>query len=158
MLDSAYLNVLGKFDVVYSWGVLHHTGCMWSALANVAPLVAPSGKLFVAIYNDQGWISKYWTVVKKNYNKGLSRKTLLTIIHAPYLVLARWLVRTFSGKGDLERGMSYWRDMEDWLGGYPFEVAKSEQILSFYKRRGFQLQKLKTSGGRCGCNEYVFLK
>lgn len=43
VLDTGYLQGLGQFDVVYSWGVLHHTGAMWQALENVAPLVAGGG-------------------------------------------------------------------------------------------------------------------
>jgi 2-polyprenyl-3-methyl-5-hydroxy-6-metoxy-1,4-benzoquinol methylase len=156
VLDPAYLGKLGTFDVVYSWGVLHHTGQMWDALGNVVPLVAPSGSLFVAIYNDQGWVSRYWTLVKKTYNKGILEKLLLCMIHVPYLVLARRIVRSLSRRGALERGMSYWWDMIDWLGGYPFEVAKPEKIFEFYKTKGFYLVKMITSGGRHGCNEFVF--
>ena len=66
-LDAAYLARLGQFDVVYSWGVLHHTGAMWTALANVVGNVGDNGKLFIALYNDQGRASKVWWMVKKAY-------------------------------------------------------------------------------------------
>ena len=67
-LDEAYIRSLGRFDIVYSWGVLHHTGKMWAALANAAIPVAGGGKLFIAIYNDQGTPSRRWTKVKRAYN------------------------------------------------------------------------------------------
>jgi 2-polyprenyl-6-hydroxyphenyl methylase/3-demethylubiquinone-9 3-methyltransferase len=54
------------------------------------------------------------------------------------------------------RGMSPWRDVVDWVGGFPFEVAKSEEIFHFYLERGFQLCELRTCAGGIGCNEYVF--
>ena len=69
ILDPDYLAQLGYFDIVYSWGVLHHTGQMWPALGNAAGLVAPGGRLFVAIYNDQENISRRWTWVKRKYNE-----------------------------------------------------------------------------------------
>ena len=68
------------------------------------------------------------------------------------------LSRFLSQKGALERGMDYWRDLHDWLGGYPFEVAKPESIFEFYKKEGFHLLKLRSCGGRSGCNEFVFTK
>ena len=157
VLDADYLSRLGRFDIVYSWGVLHHTGAMWQALENVVPLVASSGKLFIAIYNDQGWLSSYWVAVKKTYNKNSFAKFLIFIIHAPRVPMVK-LSRFLSQKGALERGMDYWRDLHDWLGGYPFEVAKPESIFEFYKKEGFHLLKLRSCGGRSGCNEFVFTK
>ena len=43
VLDRDFLAGLGQFDVVYSWGVLHHPGAMWQALENVVPMVAGGG-------------------------------------------------------------------------------------------------------------------
>ena len=68
VLNQGYLNSLGKFDVVYSWGVVHHTGAMWKALDNLSNLVSPSGRLFIAIYNDQGRASRRWKKIKRMYN------------------------------------------------------------------------------------------
>jgi len=158
VLDKTYVSNLGQFDIVYSWGVLHHTGNMWSALENVASCVARRGSLFIAIYNDQGWISKYWRMVKKTYNKLPVLKPVLIFIHFPYVVGARFFVRLVSGRLKLGRGMNLWHDMLDWIGGFPFEVAKPEEIHEFYRREGFVLTRLRTCGGKYGCNEFVFTR
>ncbi len=167
-LDDQYLAKLGKFDVVYSWGVLHHTGEMWKALKNVMPLIANQGTLFIAIYNDQGGPSRRWLAAKRFYNRspGWLRKLMVLSI-AGYWELNFVLIRLVRGQNPLpfkdwklreERGMSVWHDWVDWIGGYPFEVAKPEQIFDFYRDRGFILTKLKTCGGGIGCNEFVFRK
>lgn len=145
---------LGRFDVVYSWGVLHHTGKMWDGLSDVALLT--SDRLFIAIYNDQGWITRYWTAVKRTYNRGTFGKFMMIAIHLPYLYLLRLAVRKINAQ-PIERGMSLWYDMLDWLGGYPFEVARPEEILHFYADKNMMCTKLKTCGGRMGCNEFVFI-
>ena len=155
VLDDAFLRDFGCFDFVYSWGVLHHTGNMLQAWENAAACVAPQGTLFIAIYNDQGWVSRYWTAVKRLYNRCNLCKPFLILAHAPYLLGFRWLVRTVSRR-PLERGMSLWHDMIDWLGGYPFEVARPERVLRFFRDRGFMLTEMTTCGGRMGCNEFVF--
>ena len=158
VLDRDYLSQIRTFDIVYSWGVLHHTGLMWDALENVAPLVANGGQLFVAIYNDQGWISQYWKFVKQCYASNAILRKIVLFAHAPYLFGFRFIVRFMTGRLDLERGMSLWYDMIDWIGGYPFEVARPEEIFKFYSAKGLNLVELKTCGGRPGCNEFVFVK
>jgi 2-polyprenyl-6-hydroxyphenyl methylase/3-demethylubiquinone-9 3-methyltransferase len=52
--------------------------------------------------------------------------------------------------------MDPWRDVVDWVGGLPFEVAKPEEIFDFARRRGFTLERLTTCAGGHGCNELVF--
>ena len=155
VLDESFVATLGAFDVVYSWGVLHHTGRMYQAIANVTASVATNGRLFIAIYNDQGWISRYWSAVKRLYNRSVMTRWLVIAAHAPYLLGLRWMVRTAAGR-PLERGMALWHDLLDWLGGYPFEVAKPEAIVAAVRDGGFTLEALKTCGGTMGCNEYVF--
>ncbi len=154
-LDVPWLESLGRYDIVYSWGVLHHTGCMWNAIGNAVSRVAENGQLFIAIYNNQGWISHYWRLVKQIYNRSGFGRVGMILLHMPYLCGLRWLARKMSGR-PLERGMDLWRDAMDWLGGYPFEVAQPVEIVRFIEKYGFLLSRQKTCGRRMGCNEFVF--
>ncbi|NCT83043.1 MAG: class I SAM-dependent methyltransferase [Comamonadaceae bacterium] len=154
-LDADYLTGLGKFDIVYSWGVLHHTGDMWQALENAMLPVREQGRLFIALYNYQPFASRYWTWIKRTYNKLKFTRPLIFAIHAIYPTLPSVLLKLARGQ-KYDRGMNPWHDLHDWLGGYPFEVSSPEQIFDFYKQRGFRLEKLRTVGGRMGCNEFVF--
>lgn len=166
VLDREYLARLGQFDIVYSWGVVHHTGAMWQALENLAPLVAENGMLFVSIYNDQGRTSRRWGRVKKAYNS-LPKELRFLVLwpafwHLWWRRLAKDLLfgrpfRTWRESAK-SRGMSPWRDVVDWVGGYPFEVAKPEQIFDFYRDRSFTLARMTTQGGDLGCNEFVFTR
>ncbi len=164
-LDAEYLKSLGHFDVVYSWGVLHHTGAMWTALDNAATAVADGGKLFIAIYNDQGTASRRWTKVKQRYNQLPKGLRFLVLWPSFWVLYWRPLIKDFAhGKpfdtirsySKNQRGMSFWQDLVDWVGGYPFEVAMPEQIFNFYRERGFILTRLVTCRGTLGCNEFVF--
>ena len=166
VLNKAYLFSLGQFDIVYSWGVLHHTGSMWQALENVVPLLNPGGTLFIAIYNDQGKRSRRWLSVKKAYN-GLPPNLRFLVLWPAFLKLwgKRLLKDAFAGRPlhafrnyKALRGMSLWHDVVDWVGGYPFEVAKPEEIFEFYHKRGFNLSRMTTQAGDLGCNEFVFTK
>ena len=169
VLDTQYLSSLGTFDIVYSWGVLHHTGQMWEALANVSTLVKPDGKLFIAIYNDTGSQSTRWRAIKKTYNQ-LPKPfrtpfTLLVSLPAELKSVLRHCltlqpqkyIRSWTEYGQ-RRGMSKWRDIVDWVGGYPYEVARPEEIFDFFKAKGYSLTKLKCGGVGLGCNEFVLVR
>ena len=164
VLDSDFIARLGIFDVVYSWGVLHHTGRMWEALDNVARLVEPGGSLFIAIYNDQGAASRMWTRIKHGYLrasppiKGLIFALSLALLWVPAAVRKLAGGRAKGAQKPVPRGMDRWHDAKDWIGGYPFEVARPEEIFDFFRDRGFALARLKTCGGRIGCNEFLFVR
>lgn len=168
-LNRAYVESLGKFDIVYSWGVLHHTGSMWEALENAAVPAAENGRLFIAIYNDTGSQAARWHWIKKTYCR------LPKILKTPFAVLAilpeetKNLVRSIITLKPInyirswtryknDRGMNRWYDIIDWVGGFPYEVASPEEIFEFYKAKGFSLTKLKSKGVGLGCNEFVFRK
>jgi len=158
VLDAGYLRGLGRFDIVYSWGVLHHTGDMHLAFENIVPLVAPGGLLFVAIYNDQGWRSRYWYFVKRLYNKSTLGRIAVIASHAPFLYGGRVLARALTGRLEVERGMNLWYDFIDWVGGYPFEVANAAAVTAFFEQRGFRLRRVRDVAPRSGCNEHLFEK
>ena len=165
-LDTEYLATLGTYDIVYSWGVLHHTGRMWDALHNVAALVHPQGQLFIAIYNDQGSASGWWGWLKRFYNSAPSvLQPLIVGLLVVCWELRAMIVRLRQGKNPFsfaewrrqgrERGMSPWHDFVDWVGGYPFEVATPARIEEFYRARGFRPARVVSCGSGHGCNQYV---
>ncbi|WP_437185173.1 class I SAM-dependent methyltransferase [Planctomicrobium sp. SH668] len=161
-LDLAYLKSLGTFDVVYSWGVLHHTGAMWDALENVIGNVNAQGKLVVAIYNDQGIRSKLWRIVKQIYCSNFLGKWLILWMFIPWFLVRTVLVSLIRMRNEFaayrrNRGMSIMHDWFDWLGGYPFEVATFDKIQKFYESRGFTLLTSKRTH-RLGCNEFCFVR
>lgn len=167
VLDQAFLSRLGQFDIVYSWGVLHHTGDMWQALENVVPLVKGHGKLFVALYNDRDAYSQVWKGIKERYNRGRAWRLTIICFFGSYFAVRGFLKDVlFLRKNPLaryrefrkSRGMAYATDLLDWLGGYPFEVAKPGDVFDFYRTKGFELVKLRTVGVGSGNNEYVFKK
>lgn len=165
-LESDYVASLGQFDVVYSWGVLHHTGDMWLGIENAAKAVAPGGLFWIAIYNDQGARSRVWTAIKKVYNRlpESLRLPYTLLIMGPREVLSLgaktvkgnpWAyVRSWTHYKSA-RGMSRWHDIVDWIGGYPFEVATPDVIVAKGRELGFELETLVTRQG-LGCNEFVF--
>ena len=169
VLNAKYLESLGPFDVVYSWGVLHHTGRMWQALENAQRSVAPGGKLFIALYNDTGSQSARWKWIKCTYNKlpRFARVPFTLAVIAPeeakslvkHLIKMNPVgyVRTWSNYND-RRGMNRWRDIVDWVGGYPYEVSTPDEVFDFYRRRGFTLTKLNCGRVGLGCNQFVFQK
>ncbi|HMB62676.1 MAG TPA: class I SAM-dependent methyltransferase [Eudoraea sp.] len=165
VLDNKYMSQLPKFDIVYAWGVLHHTGNLQLALENASIPVDINGLLFIAIYNDQGRKSKLWLIVKKIFNSSLVGKTItVTVFYA--LFFTNGLIRdVFNFKNPFKRyreyrkkrGMSMFHDWKDWLGGLPYEVATPELIVKFYARRGFKLEKVKRVNG-LGNNQFIFRK
>lgn len=165
VLDTTHLSRLGQFDVVYSWGVLHHTGNMRQALENVIPLVKPGGQLFIAIYNDQGRATRIWKKIKRCYVQLPAKLRFIILwpvfawLWGPLLVrdsLAFEFGRTW--REYRGRGMAPWSDVVDWVGGYPFETAKPEEIFALYRQRGFRLEHLMTQGGGIGCNQFIFTR
>ena len=177
VLDRDFLAAIGRFDIVYSWGVLHHTGAMWDAIDAVADCVDNDGTLAIALYNDQGRTTDRWRGIKSLYRR------LPTTLRTPYVaaVGAVYFGGRAFGKaaaalaGPIEvadgrtrsdgladslkrsdaRGMSRWYDLVDWVGGWPLETATPGEVVAFLGDRGFAIERLLTVGGNHGCNEYV---
>lgn len=159
-LDGPFLRSLGEFDVVYSWGVLHHTGAMWTALDHMVPLVRPGGLLALALYNDQGWRSRAWLRVKQIYCRSTLGRCAMTAVFFPWFFIRTCLVSAVRRRNDFadyrrKRGMSIAHDWVDWLGGLPFEVATFNEVQSLFERQGFTLIN-QTRTHRLGCSEFVF--
>ncbi len=156
ILDEAFVREhQGRFDVVHSWGVLHHTGDMARAIENACSLVAEGGHLICSIYNRH-WSSPLWRMIKRSYNS-LPRqgKELMTALLYPVIYTAKLLVTGRNPK-EKERGMDFLHDVVDWIGGYPYEYAGIEEIQKLVCRSGFHCLRVKKAPVPTGCNEFVF--
>lgn len=160
-LDEAYIHSIGQFDIVYSWGVLHHTGDMWRAL-ELAALPARE-KLMVCLYNNQGLVSRAWKVLKHAYVKYPPLRPAVTFaslatIWGPKLLLLPHRVIPDWKNWKKKRGMSPWHDIVDWAGGYPYEFSLPTETIQFFSQHGFSVEKFSSFGRIITCSEYVFVK
>ena len=164
--DADYLKALGEFDIVYSWGVLHHTGQMWKAIENTTRAVRPGGRLWLALYNDRGWRTSYWRIVKRAYTRFPPIRPFVVAVVGAQIFVKGGILSLLQGRpGDVfgywtrrgGRGMTGWHDLIDWVGGYPYEAASAEAVFEFVRGRGFRLEGLKTVNG-LGCNEFLFAR
>ena len=157
VLDAAFVRGLGQFDTVYSWGVLHHTGKMWDAIANAAECVKPGGVFWIALY-AKGPNYEKDLALKRQYNgaddKGKRRmeKAFIRKIMWDRLKSKR---NPFSWNERRGRGMNAYHDLVDWLGGLPYEVATIEEVDEFLARRGFVNEKAAPSG-EGGCHVMLY--
>ncbi len=161
ILDQGLINSLPLADIVYSWGVLHHTGKMWQAIENTIKLVKPGGLLYLALYTT-GPKSAYWLKVKKYYNQAgaVKKKFMVTWYVLRYTIIPKLL----RGKSPIKfiknykhsRGMSYLTDVYDWLGGYPYEDVKIETVLNYFLN-DLKWQYLNLATGEAN-TEYLFKK
>ena len=166
ILDEKFIKSLGKFDLVYSWGVLHHTGNLNKAIRNAAVLVRDRGSLFVALY-QKTFLDYFWKIEKKLYSR--SNQSIQSIIS--FL----WITKTkisFAFKGlsfdemvssyKSKRGMNYYKNVHDWLGGYPYEGISPKNYIDLISSLGFEKSYLSLPGKywslSSGCNEYIFRK
>jgi 2-polyprenyl-3-methyl-5-hydroxy-6-metoxy-1,4-benzoquinol methylase len=161
ILDKDYLQKLAKYDFVYSWGVLHHTGAVWDAISNTCELVKKDGMMYLALYSlDVQPQAEFWLNVKQKYVKAGKLKRLymeqwyfFKFVYNSNLILHL--------KGRLEkgtkraRGMDVLTDVRDWLGGWPMEFVYDQEVINFVKLKGFTLTNIDKGEA---CTEFLFKK
>ena len=168
-LDKEFIKSLGQFDIVYSWGVLHHTGEMWRAIEYVMSLVEPNGLFYLAIYNEPTTNNdaQYWLTVKRRYNsngavmkKFLEWRYALQAFYGAGCTGHRWwsLQKACSHVIHYNsfRGMDWYTDIKDWLGGYPYEFCNAQKMIDFFESHNFKTLRVKDVGQGTGCNEFLF--
>lgn len=157
ILDAEAVKQLPQVDLLYSWGVLHHTGKMYPAIEAGARLVKPGGLFVIAIYNRHS-TSPIWRIIKRVYNLSprLIRRGMYGLFYG-VIYLAK-LAATRQNPLKKERGMDFGYDVVDWIGGYPYEYASIDEITTFVSRLGFAVEKVVPAQVGTGCNEFVFRK
>ena len=166
ILDESFVEKLGKYDLVYSWGVLHHTGDLLKAIKNSTLLIKEDGSIFISLY-QKTILDRFWKIEKRFYS-GTSKFFKLIINNI-------WVLKTrisFALKGrsfnqmissyDQGRGMNFYKDVYDWLGGYPYEGITPKACISIFLKLGFTNTYLNRTGKYWAlsstCNEFVFRK
>ena len=140
-----------------TWGVLHHTGDMARALRHASSLVRPGGHFVIAIYNRH-WSSLPWLAIKSAYVRSPAFLQRL-MVRALYPVI--WLAKlAVTGKNPkaMDRGMDFYYDVVDWVGGYPYEYASVEEMRAMCAPHGFELVRAIPAKVPTGCNELVMVK
>lgn len=163
VLDQTFMERLGQFDFVYSWGVLHHTGSQWHAIDNAIRRVTNDGLFYIALYDSDVYVNpgpQYWLDIKQKYNKSsLLQRYIMEFKYIKNTVCGGKLsnmLGLFRAMADYKhsRGMNLYTDVRDWLGGWPMEFTRVSEILDvFCRRNGFQLQNISTGEAN---TEYVF--
>lgn len=154
------------FDLVYSWGVLHHTGQMMKAIENALKFVKPASLIALALYRKTPFCF-LWNIEKAIYSK--SPKNLQFALRKIYEFIFSLGLRIKRGqslesyKRDYfqKRGMEFSHDVHDWLGGYPYESIKSQFLIEFMDKNGFKVVNshiVKNQIGilGSGCDEFLF--
>lgn len=158
----------GRFDVVYSWGVLHHTGDMWRAIGEAAEAVAPGGRLALALYR-RTLLCGPWRAEKRWYThaspaaQARARRLFIRafrIMHQVHGGDPDQYIRDYASS----RGMDFEHDVHDWMGGYPYESTGPIALRRFLRERGFMEERaFLSTGGRMttgvlgsGCDEFLF--
>jgi SAM-dependent methyltransferase len=144
ILDADFVRSLGTHDLVYSWGVLHHTGQMWQAIANAATCVMPGGYLFIAIYAKGPMYPAHLALKQRYHDADTSGKRKMEFDW----ILEQYTNRARAGQSPegwwtrgLERGMDPYVDLVDWLGGLPYEVATLPELNEFLGALQFETLK-----------------
>lgn len=145
------------FEIVHSWGVLHHTGDMKLALKNALSLVKDDGYFICAIYNKH-ITSKPWLFIKWLYciSPSFMKKVLIALMY-PVIFIAKILV-TRKNPLNLMRGMDFYYNVVDWVGGYPYEYASEKEMIELVEKEGFSCIKKVAAEVPTGCNEYIFVR
>jgi ubiquinone/menaquinone biosynthesis C-methylase UbiE len=146
-----------QFDIVHSWGVLHHTGDMEKAISNACRFVKPGGGLVLAIYNRH-WSSLPWLWIKWLYchMPAPIQKVIIGLFY-PVIMLAKFLA-TGQNPFRMSRGMDFYYNVVDWVGGYPYEYATIDEVVESLKSQGLRIRKAIPAKVPTGCNEFVFEK
>lgn len=158
VLDKDFLRSIGRgFDIVYSWGVLHHTGALWDALGNAISMIGSAGKLFISVYTAGPGYAKDLALKKRYKSASDPRKKLIVFYMITKLILnrIRLLRNPFIWNRVNTRGMNAYHDMIDWLVGLPYETASPAEVVKFCSNKGLILERIQVKG-YSWCSVYVF--
>lgn len=153
VLDESFMRTLPGYDLVYSWGVLHHTGDVWKAIDLATEHVRPGGLFYIALYSadmQKDPTPEFWLEVKRTYvSSGWLRRRCMEIWYVWRFMLRRRVPRPTAVAKRLsdhrkDRGMHLITDIRDWLGGWPMEFVWDADAVRFCEQHGLVLKEMST--------------
>lgn len=164
VLDPAFMASFEPVDIVYSWGVLHHTGDVWRAIENAATRVKPGGQFYIALYSADVHVNpsaEFWLDLKLRYNaSSIIGKRVIELWYIWRFNLRRRIwnlpklmkhIRTYKA----QRGMSFYTDVRDWVGGWPMQFCRDAEVTKRVEAMGFKQAKI--AAGQAN-TEFLFIR
>ncbi len=144
------LDLCGEtFDIIYNWGVLHHTQDARKSFTNLAKHLKPGGEMIVAVYLKTV-LSGFWNFLRIFYQESPQVfKTLFLNTGSIFLNGVDYFNNLFFNKERyMMRGTNNKEILNDWFG-VPYRTFHTyEEVFEWFRENGLEYQLVNSATGR----------
>lgn len=136
--DLLNLPLKGNFDIIHSFGALHHTGDTKGAFANLINLLGENGQFYLALY----WRTRL------TFLHQFIRKILRLLPESAWEPISKFITKFMVGKKKTQRGFDGYGEALDWLCVPHRDHYRPEEIKKWFKEYNMQSELLVKQTGR----------